>query len=253
MAEIARDAHDRQSCAGRHRLAVMVDVGRWPPDTFCRRRKIDSVASVDWRPSAPTTLSRMAATWNCFGIKPIGSRCVSNAIRERVTVGRRGPLPKPTAQKKFEGNPGKRKLPENEPQPRIDDDVPPSPEYLPPIAQAAWRSISRELHSIGLLTAVDYHALEQYCTAYCFWRSNLSAVQERITNGGSVVTRVNDEKGQLRYEAPMTEVSLMLKFGGELNRWSKVLGLGPAYRVALTTGHGDEPPDDPLGSNLENG
>lgn len=168
-------------------------------------------------------------------------------------MGRRGPLPKPTKLKKFEGNPGRRKLPESEPEPRVDDQVPAPPEHLPDVAQAAWRAIGRELHAIGLLTSVDYHALEQYATAYAFWRANLIAVQQRMQEEGSIVTRVTDDKGNLRYEAPMTECSLMLKFGAELNRWSKVLGLGPAYRVALTTGHGDEETDDPLGGKLENG
>lgn len=168
-------------------------------------------------------------------------------------MGRRGPLPKPTKLKKLEGNPGRRKLPESEPEPRIDPDAPPPPTYLPTVGQQAWKAISKELHAIGLLTAVDYHALEQYCTAYAFWRLNLQAVESQLAQSQTIVTRVTDERGNLRYEAPMTEASLMLKFGAELNRWSKVLGLGPAYRVALTTGHGDDPIDDPLGKKLENG
>lgn len=169
-------------------------------------------------------------------------------------MGRRGPLPEPTKLKKLKGNPGRRKLPANEPEPRVDPDVPPAPTYLPTVAQQAWKAISKELHAIGLLTAVDYHALEQYCTAYAFWRLNLKSVQNELDKeDGSIVKQVTDGEGNLRYEAPMTEANLMLKFGAELNRWSKVLGLGPAYRVALTTGHDDEPMDDPLGKSLENG
>lgn len=164
-------------------------------------------------------------------------------------MGRRGPLPKPTKLKKFEGNPGRRKLPDNEPEPRVDAKCPPPPSYIPPLGQAAWQAISRELHAIGLLTTVDYHALEEYCTAYAFWRMNLAALQEC----DSIVTRVYTPTGDLRYEAPKMEATLLLKFGAEMNRWSKVLGLGPAYRVALTTGQGDDPVDDPLGKQLENG
>lgn len=168
-------------------------------------------------------------------------------------MGRRGPLPKPTKLKAFEGNPGKRKLPENEAQPRIDDQCPPAPDHLPEFGKLAWRAIAKELHAIGLLTSVDYHALEQYCTAYAFWRFNLAELNARVDKDGTMISSVKDEQGNLRYEAPMPEASLMLKFGTELNRWSKVLGLGPAYRVALTTGHGDEPIDDPLGKQLESG
>lgn len=166
-------------------------------------------------------------------------------------MGRRGPLPKPTKLKEFEGNPGKRKLPENEAEPRIDEQCPPPPEHLPEVGKMAWKAIARELHAIGLLTSVDYHALEQYCSAYAYWRFNQAELHARMDEAGTMISAVKDEQGNLRYEAPMPEASLMLKFGAELNRWSKVLGLGPAYRVALTTGHGDEPVDDPLGKSIE--
>jgi P27 family predicted phage terminase small subunit len=164
-------------------------------------------------------------------------------------MGRRGPLPKPTKLKQLEGNPGRRKLPQNEPQPRILPEVPPPPKYLPTVAAAAWRFISQELHAVGLLTSVDEHALEQYCVAYDFWRQCL----EKVSQAESLVETFYTPTGEKRYAAPLVEVSLMLKYGGEINRWAKVLGLGPAYRVALTAGNDDEPIDDPLGAKLEKG
>lgn len=164
-------------------------------------------------------------------------------------MGRRGPLPKPTALKKLEGNPGRRKLPVNEPQPSIADAIPPAPNYLPAIATAAWRFISAELHAVGLLTTIDEHALEQYCIAYDFWRQCLAKVQQ----AESLCETFYGPDGQKKYSAPLVEVSLMLKYGGELNRWSKVLGLGPAYRVALTVGNEPSDVDDPLGAKLEKG
>lgn len=216
-------------------------------------RRTNCAGTAAERPSAPTTSNHTMAIPSCFGMRTTGNHCAFGAIHGREIVGRRGPLPKPTKAKKFEGNPGKRKLPESEPEPRIDDLCPPPPSHLPELAQDAWKAFAKELHSIGLLTSVDYHALEQYCTAYAFWRHNLTALQAHMKESSSMVDRVTDEKGNLRYSAPVPESSLMLKFGAELNRWSKVLGLGPAYRVALTTGHGDEPIDDPLGKQLESG
>ena len=164
-------------------------------------------------------------------------------------MGRRGPLPKPTALKKLEGNPGRRKLPQNEPQPRVLDKTPPPPNYLPAIAQAAWRFIAAELHAVGLLTTVDEHALEQYCLAYDCWRRCLAVVNA----SDSLVETFFGPAGEKKYAAPLVEVSLMLKYGGELNRWSKVLGLGPAYRVALSVGNEPDDKDDPLGAKLEQG
>lgn len=75
---------------------------------------------------------------------------------------RPGPPPKPTAIKRLEGNPGKHRLNENEPQPSIGCEP---PWYLTKGAKEEWQRAYPELESMGLLTVVDQHSFGCYCTA----------------------------------------------------------------------------------------
>jgi len=64
-----------------------------------------------------------------------------------------GPAPKPTALKLLAGNPGKRTLNQNEPQPeRI---IPAMPRGMPKPAQRFWKTYADRLDRLGLLTEVD--------------------------------------------------------------------------------------------------
>lgn len=70
----------------------------------------------------------------------------------------------PTAVKRLNGNPGKRPLPENEPEP---DRTPPTcPAWLTAEAKREWRRVAPELERLGLLTCVDGAALASYCQSY---------------------------------------------------------------------------------------
>jgi len=61
----------------------------------------------------------------------------------------RGRKPKPTKQKEAEGNPGKRRL--NEDEPRFDATMPEPPEPVKndPVALAEWERVAPELHANG--------------------------------------------------------------------------------------------------------
>jgi len=80
-----------------------------------------------------------------------------------------GPQKKPTLLKQLEGNPGKRVLPANEPQPLKDEQVPVCPAYLKGVARQEWKRVAEELYRIGLLTRGDHAALEGYCVNYARW------------------------------------------------------------------------------------
>ncbi len=78
-----------------------------------------------------------------------------------------GPHSKPTALRLLEGNPGKRPLNENEPQPART--IPPIPKHLDKIAKKRWGELAEYLHTLGILTAIDGDALAVYCQAYSDW------------------------------------------------------------------------------------
>lgn len=75
---------------------------------------------------------------------------------------RPGPPPKPTAIKRREGNPGKKRLNENEPQPTIGCRM---PDWLPEGAQKYWAKYAPEAEQLGILTVVDEVPFAAYCVA----------------------------------------------------------------------------------------
>ena len=76
-----------------------------------------------------------------------------------------GRKPKPTAVKKLEGNPGKRKLNKNEPVPA--KGMPECPDWLLPEAKAEWERLCEKLSDMGVLTEIDMAAFAAYCQSFC--------------------------------------------------------------------------------------
>ena len=68
-----------------------------------------------------------------------------------------GRKPKPTALKKLEGNPGKRKLNTKEPIPA--KGMPNCPEWLLPEAKKEWERLADLMNQMGVLTEVDMAAI----------------------------------------------------------------------------------------------
>jgi len=77
-------------------------------------------------------------------------------------MGKRGPAPKATNLKILEGNPSKRPLNNDEPQPESGAIC---PEWLSENAQNEWRRLAPILESCGILTKADEDTLAAYCDA----------------------------------------------------------------------------------------
>lgn len=71
--------------------------------------------------------------------------------------------PKPTADKRRRGNPGKRKLPESEPQ--FETAIPDPPSYLTDAALVEWTRVTEELAAKNVITRVDMAVVAIYCQA----------------------------------------------------------------------------------------
>jgi P27 family predicted phage terminase small subunit len=77
----------------------------------------------------------------------------------------KGRPPKPTEQKKLEGNPGRRPLPE----PVIvagRGSLPAPPDDVPPEGHRLWDTIVAELERVNLVDRIDYPALIALCTQW---------------------------------------------------------------------------------------
>jgi P27 family predicted phage terminase small subunit len=144
-------------------------------------------------------------------------------------LGRRGPAPKPTQQKKLEGNPGRRKLPKNEPQPK--DGAPPCPAFLDGPARSEWKRIVPELLRLKLLTIVDRAALAAYCQNWSRWAKAEGVIGKlgmTFTSDGGMV-RKRPEVG-IAAEAMKLMRSFLIEFG-----------LTPAARTRVVSNADDEP------------
>lgn len=132
-----------------------------------------------------------------------------------------GRKPKPTAVKKLEGNPGKRKLNTREPMP--DKGMPDCPKWLLPDAKEEWNRLCEKLNQMGVLTDIDRAAFAAYCQSYARWKE----AQEHINSEGATY---ETEKGMQRpnpYVAICnTEQRLMMSAASEF-------GLTPSARSRI--------------------
>ena len=106
-----------------------------------------------------------------------------------------GPKPTPTALRELRGNPGRRPLPVNEPEPSGLEEVDP-PAHLSTEAKREWRRLAPELIRLRLLTVADFAAFTGYCSA---WSDFIEA--DRV-----LASRRHRDKGQGGAASPLPVV-----------------------------------------------
>lgn len=120
----------------------------------------------------------------------------------------RGPKPTPTALKKLAGNPGKRALPKNEPEPA---GLVARPDWLNVGARKVWEEYAPRLERLGLLTELDGDTLGQWCTLAAEFRASpeemsanriarMDALQQRFGMDPGSRTRI-----QVKPKEPMND------------------------------------------------
>ena len=138
-----------------------------------------------------------------------------------------GRKPKPTNIKILEGNPGKRKLNEHEPQPQRK--APPCPKWLEPEAKKEWRRLAKTLEAMGVLTDADMAAFAGYCQAYARWKE----AEERITDRGLVIRTPSGYPQQVPY------ISIAQQYLKLMQQFAEQFGLTPAARSRIIAGSGE--------------
>ena len=145
-------------------------------------------------------------------------------------MGRRGPQPKPTALRLVEGNPGHRSLPRGEPQPELGP--PEMPDFLPPLAEKAWKSAVAEMTAVpGWLARIDWRILETWAIDYAIWRDAVAAIKE---SGMTFLAVFIDGAGQ-EHHTPKArpEMKIINDTVGRLLRAEGALGFAPSFRTRL--------------------
>jgi P27 family predicted phage terminase small subunit len=136
----------------------------------------------------------------------------------------KGQPPKPTVLKKLQGNPGKKALPKNEPQPRVSNKVPRAPSSLNKVAQKEWRRIVGELYTIGLLTEIDIAGLQAYCSCYAQWQDAQSNIQQH----GVLMKSPTGFPMQSPYLAISNRAMV------EMRKWLQEFGMTPSSRARVS-------------------
>ena len=93
----------------------------------------------------------------------------------------RGRKPKPTVLKILYGNPGKRRLPTDEPQPPLE--IPHPPDHLDEVARKEWTRITRLLNDLGMIAQLDMAGIAAYCVSFSRWAD----AERRVAKHGIIV------------------------------------------------------------------
>lgn len=145
---------------------------------------------------------------------------------------------KPTKLKILQGNPGKRPLNKNEPEPTRG--IPSRPEWLSREAKREWSRVTQELDRLGLLTVVDRALISAYCQA---WADYVAAQKDIQRNGTYFVTATG-------YEAPRPSVGIAAKALQQMIQLSARFGFTPSDRSKMSM---PEPKEtDPFAEFLKN-
>ncbi len=95
----------------------------------------------------------------------------------------------PTALKILTGNPGRRKLPKQEPKSRVWQTVPDPPIDMSERAQSIWRQIAPMMVECRILTDLDLLAFKALCNQYAMW----DEANEKVTKHGLIMPRKNKD------------------------------------------------------------
>ena len=144
--------------------------------------------------------------------------------------GGKGRKPKPTALKKLAGNPGKRKLNENEPQFDAVTNVE-APESLTGFKYAVeqWDTLAPQLCTRGVMTVADLWNLEAFCLAYSVYRISMEEANGQPT--------IMQDNGTMKKHPALSAAN---EARVQMQSFGAVLGIDPANRTKIIAPNGGQ-------------
>lgn len=103
--------------------------------------------------------------------------------------------------------------------------MPKPPEHLSDEEKEKWKSTVRELHPLGLITAIDKDALAMYCTIYVRWIKAEKIVREK----GEIIKTAAGNIIQNPY------LSIANRALDQLNKLGAEFGMTPSSRSRVKT------------------
>jgi P27 family predicted phage terminase small subunit len=124
-----------------------------------------------------------------------------------------GPPRKPTALKLIEGNPGKKALPKNEPEPESLNGLPDAPKRFNRDAKDEWNRTGPVLFRAGLITRADLPMFEAYCEAWGGYVSAQRTYADAPLVEGQKGNLVRNPAAQISRDNLDKAISLAREFG----------------------------------------
>jgi P27 family predicted phage terminase small subunit len=143
-----------------------------------------------------------------------------------------GRKPKPTALKLIQGNPGKRAINKQEPQPEKPVKVPSPPAELGKMAKAEWRRVAKELFDTGVLTRIDTKTLANYCQAYEDMKVARGLLAKHNLQNPDAINLVKTMSGMVRTHPLVQQIRDNRK---DMMAFAAEFGLTPSSRSRVTT------------------
>jgi P27 family predicted phage terminase small subunit len=153
----------------------------------------------------------------------------------------RGRKPAPLTLRILRGNPSKRALPRDVPEPL--PAAPACPAALSPAANREWKRIAAELLALGILGTVDRQALALLCEAYATWDKAMSEVRRSgfiVRLGGKTVTDplTGEVTTTAGYPQQNPWVAIANKAFDQVAKMSAEFGMTPSSRTRVRTAGG---------------
>lgn len=140
----------------------------------------------------------------------------------------RGRKPKPLELIKLQGNPGKRPIPTDTPQPIKLFNVPDAPAHLDIIGKEIWNYLAPRLVKCGIITEIDIYVLENCCVALSIARKAAHELQKT-----SLIFASKNEDGSNKSVHKTPYLSVWREALAEFDSNGAKLGLSPSDRVRL--------------------
>ncbi len=123
--------------------------------------------------------------------------------------------------------------------------IPPAPSWLDEAGRKEWKRVAKELHSMGLLTILDFTALEAYCVAYSRWQH----AEKEIDINGFSYEYTNREGVQMMRKNPA--VGIATESMKQMRMWLAEFGMTPSSRSKVSAN--PQNIEDPMEAFLNRG
>lgn len=153
-------------------------------------------------------------------------------------MGQRGPAPKPTALRVFEGITKPSQMPKFEPKPKLASETD-CPKVLTEKQKIWWDSLAPELIRIGTLSLTDIPAFMRYIDLCIEYEEMTKQIAEK-----NYILIIRNEDGTPKYATAMPQVNIKNQALSLLLKLEQQFGLTPASRTRIMTilggGKGEE-------------